>query len=425
MSILLSLPRRAAEWTPADYPADVLSFWSGRAATSLAANPDGSGAVVNGTGTGRLADLSSYANPLVQAAAGNKPIAGLNDKGRGFSLSPATGRFLQAASPLAPARHFYAVLAFLGPDSASLGGGLPVAFAGASSAYLTGSGPTDEAHSAIIGLQDTNTIWLPNGAGGLSGPCYVDGVLTTDVGTWWKRRRVRVDRASDLAGNLRALLDGGGVMGTRGWLYEAMALSSLATPQQLADADTWLEWHDATANVVCTCDSLSIGYGLTYHQAVPGLLFNLYGATVNFPCFGVVGQQANQAVLADPPKLASVKGSGRNYVLLEAGANDIANGALAATVVQRLRDYLAMALSNDFQVIVCSIPLGQFWVDTGKTAIVNAVNADLAANWASYGFLDFVDLGSPNTLPDGLHYSALGSSQVAAAAKAVIDNHLP
>ena len=108
----------------------VLRYWSGRTSSSLALATDGSGAVAKGDGAAYLADLSTHGKPLIQATAGNRPIAGLHAKGRGFSISPGplTGRYLQAASALTGGRYFYAAISFVGlmmpaysrPDARSL-----------------------------------------------------------------------------------------------------------------------------------------------------------------------------------------------------------------------------------------------------------------------------------------------------------------
>ena len=403
----------------------VLRYWSGRTSSSLALATDGTGAVAKGDGTAYLADFSAHGRPLIQAVAGNRPIAGLHAKGRGFSISPGplTGRYLQAASALTGGRYFYAAISFVGPDTAS-NGPLPVAFLNASQGIVAGSTATDEASSAIIGLINTNTLWLPNGAGGLSGPSTIDGVATSNVGTWWRRRRVRVDRATDLSGALMALRDATGAMTTNSLIHELIVLSSSATADDHAKVAAWLEWHESTPVVALTADSLSVGYGLTFHKSVAGLLSGIYGGTVSTPCLGIPGQQADTAAAGDGVKLDAIKGAGANIVVLQVGSNDIYNGATAATTWARILAYLAMAKARGWQVVLCTIPDTALWVTVGKTAVVDTLNDLMRNNWEAEGFAALVDVGAPSVQVDGLHYDAAGAAAVAAQIAAVLDTML-
>lgn len=416
----IGLWRGRPAWTPSDLPPEVLRYWSGRTLRQVASSVGGTGAVDGFTDSSTaawLADLSTHGRPLVQASAGERPIVGYHPKGRGIALVPRGSRWLASADTIEGARHVYAAVTPVGLDLPSYEP-LPPIFKLASQGIVTLGGATDAAHSAVVGLQDTSQVWLPDGS------ATVDGVAGSTLGGWYRRRVVRVSRASDLAtGELRLFRDHDGAMPAQSPVHELIVLSALATAEHHAQVAAWLAWHEATPVVACALDSLTTGYALSTHGSLTHQLAGLFRWCVSFPSLGVPGQQVSTALVNDAARLAAVRGAGRNILVLEGGSNDLYNGALAGTVWSRLRAYRELATAAGFETVICTVPESPFWASVGKTAEVAALNDLIESEWEGAGFVAFVDLGAPSSL-DGLHYDAAGVTEAAARVAVAVNGLL-
>ena len=408
--------------TIADLPAEVLLYWSGGEIEHLASAPDGSGAVdglSDASTVGCLADLSSHGRPLVQADPSKRPIAGRHPKGLGVALWGKGTRSLAATSALAGAQHIYAVITPVGPDLSSQEP-IPVPFKAGRQAIVSLGGTPDEAHSAVVGLEETSQIWLPDGG------CFVDGIEAVAVGAQYRRRIVRISRTSLAAGPL-TLFDP--IWPAQSYVHEVVVLSGSATAEHHALVQAHLARHKAAPVVALAVDSLSTGYGLTYHRSLAHLLSQYWRGGVSTPSIAMPGQRVQTALTLDAAKLAMVKGQGINVLVLEGGSNDIFQGATWETTLERILAYGAMASAAGWQVALCSVPEGPLWHDVNgvdRMADVQALNAYLAANWQAHGFAAFVPLGAPDALSDGLHYAATptGVAAVAALVGAAVDTLL-
>lgn len=401
----------------ADLPAEVLLYWSGGEIEHLAAAPDGTGAVdglSDASTVGCLADLSSHGRPLVQADPSKRPIAGRHPKGLGVALIGEGTRSLAATAALAGAQHVYAVITPVGPDISSQEP-LPVPFKNGRQSIVSLGGTPDEAHSAVVGLENTSQVWLPDGA------CYVDGIEGADVGAQYRRRIVRVSR-TDLATGPLTLLDP--IWPAQSYVHEVVVLSGAATAEHHQLVQAHLARHKAAPVVALAVDSLSTGYGLTYHRSLAHLLSQYWRGGVSTPSIAMPGQKVETALALDAAKLALVKGEGINVLVLEGLANDIYQGATWETALERLLAYGAMASAAGWQVALCSVPEGPLWSGIGRLADVQALNAYLAANWQEHGFAVYIPLGAPEAQGDGLHYTAAGAAAVAAAVGAAVDTLL-
>jgi lysophospholipase L1-like esterase len=127
-------------------------------------------------------------------------------------------------------------------------------------------------------------------------------------------------------------------------------------------------------------------------------------------------------VADDPAKLAAVKGTGKNVVVLQGGANDILAGASASTVWSRLQTYITDAVTAGWQVVVCSIADGTGY-SAGQRTEISTLRGLIAAGYAGAGASGYVDLfaAAPALRADGIHYSTAGAITVASAVGAVVD----
>jgi lysophospholipase L1-like esterase len=401
----------------AGLPVEVLLYWSGGEIEHLASAPDGTGAVdglSDASTVGCLADLSSHGRPLVQADPSKRPIAGRHPKGLGVALWGAGTRSLAATAALAGAQHVYAVITPVGPDLSSQEP-LPVPFKAGRQSIVSLGGTPDEAHSAVVGLEESSQLWLPDGA------CFVDGIEGVDVGAQYRRRIVRVSRTSLAAGPL-TLLDP--IWPAQSYVHEVVVLSGSATAEHHALVQAHLARHKAAPVVALAVDSLSTGYGLTYHRSLAHLLSQYWRGGVSTPSIAAPGQRVETALTVDAAKLALVRGEGSNILVFEGGANDIFQGATWQTALERLLAYGAMASAAGWQVALCSVPEGPLWSGIGRLADVQALNAYLAMNWQAHGFAAYIPLGAPEAQGDGLHYDAAGAAAVAAQIAAVLDTML-
>lgn len=418
---------RPGFWTPADLPAGVLLYWSGRTLASVAAATDGTGSVdglTDSSTAAYLADYSPSGIPLVQATSGSRPIVGYSAKGRGLALLPDSARSLAGGSSLAGGRYTFAAVTPVGTDGAAITTELPAVFASESMALIAKGGATADTHSLLIGLAGGNAWWT---SGGLSGPAYRDGTNTLDVGRWYKRRVFRFDRSSDAAtGALLLLRDHGSVIPSRSWLHEVVILDDSASAADLAAVALYFEWHRATPTVVCTADSLMAGYGLSPYNSVPHKLArSRWRGCVSVPNIGVTGQTTTTAISGDPAKLDSLAGTGKNIVVLESGSNDIVGGASAATVWASIQSYITMATERGWQVVVCSVPQGSYWTGLGKAALVSDLRDLIEDGWEAAGAAGFADLwtAAPSQ-SDGLHFDAAGTTTAADCVGVVVDTLL-
>jgi len=400
-------------WTPANLPPGVLVGWDGRTAADLT--------LVSGK-ISAWRDRAS-GNHLVQATDSNRPLAGFSTLGRGIAVwGNGSSARLITGSDIAAVKYAYCVATFFAPPSTRSNGDELAAFSGAYQSYLTIRGVANPSHGAIVGDIGTDDLYA---AAPLNGSFYIDGVLTSppSVGRQGRRRVVEVHFATARpVGPLGALVYGtdGTPLPAEGALHEIVLLSASASADDRANVRTYLtDYHLAAPVVVCTLDSLSACVNISTRQSWPWLLHReRYGGTVSVVNLGFPGQLVTTATSGDPAKLASVKGTGRNVLVLLGGANDILDGASAATVWTRLQAYISMAVTNGWQVVLCSVPNGTEVVDkyTAAHLVELGLLRDLiAAGWSAAGAARYVDLYalSLTRQADGIHLTSGDCTTVA------------
>lgn len=416
----------AAAWTPAQLPAGVLLYWSGRTLAQVASATDGTGSVdglSDSSLAAYLADLSPSGKPLIEATSGSRPYVGYSALGQGMALIGAGGRRLIAGSSLAGVRHVFAAMTPVGRDVLRPGAGADeeANFASDYQSYVSNRGVATPAYASVVGDTGTNNIFH---AGALSGTAYVDGVATYDIGRQRRRRVVRFSRDVDATtGPLAVLTYGADAIPALGAVHEVVVLSASASAGDLAQVQTYMDWHRATPTVVCTLDSLSACYNINTYQAWPHLLWrNRWRGCVSVVNLGIPGQTITTANGSDPAKLAANKGQGKNICVLLGGANDILAGASAATVWTRLQTYITAATAAGWQVVVCSVPSGSGYSGPQQT-VLSTLRGLIAAGWSAAGASGYVDLfGLTLTLQgDGIHFTSGDCTTVASTIGPAVD----
>ena len=414
-------------WTPARLAAGKLKFWSDRGLAGVATGVDGTGAASGADDSSKaawLADLRASGIPLVQATEAAMPIVGYSPLGRGIALISEGTRRLVGGSSLSGGRYLFAAISHLGADSTILST-QPLPFSATYQASVARSGAASLDKTHLIGLAGGGSYWA---TGSLSGPCFVNGVETTNAGGTRIRSVVEFHHSIDATGALR-LFDGDGNSNpAMCMLHQVILLDGSASSEDLANTRAYMAWHRATPVVACTIDSLTAGFQLTAWQAYPSLLHrSRWRGCVSVPNLGLVGQTVATALLNDPAKLAAVKGTGRNVVVLLGGVNDIAEGASAATVWARLKAYIAAARAQGWLVVVCSPPACPGLPEAQRNEIA-ALRALAAAEWNSelVQAAAYVDL-YPLILVrqgDGVHFTSSDCETVANEIGAAVDELL-
>lgn len=423
------LRRRAPAWTPADLPAGVLLAWLEGELGDLGPTDAGAAALADAGASdastvGFWLDRSPGAKSVKQATAGARPYAGYSAKGKGVAIhGDGAARYLAAASSIAGARHVFADVAFRGNNATRGIGDEPDNFVADYQAYVAGDAVVNPSSVLLLGDTGTNNI-----SALIAGNYYKNGVLTSpkNVGrqrVWQVARFSRTSADMD-TGKLRVLTYPSGLLWAQGALRRVIVLHNSASADDIANVQAYMDRKFAgTPVVACTLDSLSACLDLPQNEAWPHLLWrNRWRGCVSVPNFGIPGRLILTAVADDPAKLAAVKGTGKNVVVLQGGANDILAGASASTVWSRLQTYITDAVTAGWQVVVCSIADGTGY-SAGQRTEISTLRGLIAAGYAGAGASGYVDLfaAAPALRADGIHYSTAGAITVASAVGAVVD----
>lgn len=421
-------------WTPAQLGSKGL-YWSGRTLASVASATNGTGPLTGADDTSLaayLADLSASAKPLVQATSGARPVVRASALGRGIAVhGDGASKYLEAASTTAGVRHCWIAFTPRGDNVARSAGDEPANFANQWQAYVAGDAVSNPSSAIVVGEQYSNNLLV---SGTLTADYYRSGVLTSPAAVLRQRRRVvahvhRTASAMD-TGRVRALVYPGNILWAQGCIHEIVLADNTLTAGEIAQLDAYFAWHDAAPVVACSVDSLTACLNLAQDQAWPHLLWrSRWGGCVSGPNFGVPDQTVTDAITGDPAKLAAVKGTGKNILVLLGGANDILDGASAATVWTRLQAYVTAATAAGWQVVICSVPQATA-VSGGYTAgqltVIGDLRTLIAAGWAAAGCSAYVDLYALTLTrqADGIHFTSADAALVADAVGAVVDTLL-
>lgn len=412
---MVGCPRRLV-WTPAQLAPGRLAFWSDRTIAGVASATNGTGAVTGLDDTSKaawLADLSANAIPLIQGTGASQPIVGYSALGRGIALIADGGQSLIGGSALSGVRHIYAAVTFSG-SPVPVTSVVPDPFATEAMTIASTSGAVADTHSLLVGLT-AQQLWT---SGGLSGPAYVNGVNTLNVGYPNLRKVIRFSRSNNVTtGALNVFQSSGGALPARAIVHQLACTTAATSEEDHANLAAYFDWHLAAPVVACSVDSLTAGLGLTTRQGYPWLLHrNRWRGCVSVPNLGLVGQTMASALINDPAKLASVKGAGKNIIVLLGGVNDIAGGATAATVWTRLKTYIAAAKAEGWQVVICSPPACPGRPEAERDEIL-ALRTLIAAEWDSelVGAAAYVDLYPLSLVRqgDGVHFTSSDCQTVA------------
>ena len=427
MAVGVGMSRGAPRvWTPFQLPDNVLLFGTPPGLSAVRPNVDGSGTLVGDDDNelaAHLADLSSYGRPLVQATEVERPIVGASPLGRGIALFSEGTRRLISASNVAGLQYFFAAVSFVGANTVRGAGDEPAAFATASQSYAATRGAVDAAHSLLVGLEGTNALWA------FDGPAFINGAETYQVGRQRDRVLAEVHRTTPAAtGALALFTSGADVIPARGVIHQVFGLSALATPEQRAKVREYMTWHRKGPKVIFSVDSLLAGYQINADDSPPSHLWRRrWRGCVPIANLSIQGQTMVAALSTDPAKIDANKNLGINVCVLLGGANDIANGASAATVWARIQSYITMAKSKGCRVVVCSVPDGTGTYTSEQRLEIAALRALIAAGWAAAGADAYVDLfgtldGVPGVLQgDGVHFTVTGAELVADDIGAAVD----
>lgn len=412
-------------WTPADLAPGVLLAWYHGDLADLAAASDGTGAVTGADDTstiGRWVDRAQGIHAQ-QATAGSRPIAGYHPLGSGISVHPGAARHLIGASALTGGRYFFAAISPIGANGTRGPGDEPDVFASASQTYASTAGAVDADHSFLIGLEGGRAFWT---FGSLSGPCYRDGVETTDAGRWCDRHVYEFHRnANATSGPITLLQSHGGIIPALGPLHEVIVLSALATANDRAKVRAYLHArHLSAPKILCSVDSLLAGYGDDRHAAAPFKLWEHYRRCVGVLNFSIQGQTLQTAITGDVAKLDAHVGTGKNVIVLLGGANEVLADVDEDTIITRIRQYAAMAKTRG-RVVVCTIPTGPGY-STPRANVIAAVRTSILAGEVEEAdaIVDLYGANAPALQGDGIHFTAAGSATVAAAIAEATDTLL-
>lgn len=223
-----------------------------------------------------------------------------------------------------------------------------------------------------------------------------------------------------------ALIDGftyGGAGNQAGGFFAAMDLYGVAAYSGAAAADRVLieNYFDSKVNahldqpapakrIIFDGDSLTVGFGNLNGGSYPVQLLTALGFDGYSPRnYGVSGQtlaqmEADAATEVDTQFDAA---RSKNILIAWGGTNDIIFGADATTTYNRMVTYCTNRRAAGWKVLVCDIiARGNF--NAGQNTIKNTVNANLAANWATFadGFAQLSARSELSNAANTTYYSA-------------------
>lgn len=142
----------------------------------------------------------------------------------------------------------------------------------------------------------------------------------------------------------------------------------------------------ARANIICDGDSRTFGYQYldnpNHHDKMwPHLLQARFTDSVETRCVGVVGRematQLTDAAARITPALSEAAGNKKIIITINAGNNDVANGATAAVAYQRVCDYVRARHNEGALVIIGTNPRGDSSTfEAGRTALNTLILAN-------------------------------------------------
>lgn len=415
----------AAAWTPASLTAGKALYWSGRTLASVASATNGTGALTGADDTSKvawLADLSPSGKPLIQATSGSRPIVRASALGRGIAVhGDGAAAVLEAATTLAGVRHCWAAVTFRGDNAVRILGDEPANFVNGYQSYVGGDAIANPSSAILVGNVGTNDLLK---TGNITGTYYRNGSVASDVGRQRLRHVARFTRTADMdAGRVRLLSYEGDQLWAQGCVHEVFLGSSALDSTDIANLDAYFAWHLAAPVVACSVDSLTVGKNLAQNLAWPHLLWrDRWGGCVSVPNLGIAGQTITTAISGDPAKLAACKGTGKNILVLLAGANDILNGETAVGVWPEIAAYIAARVAEGWIVVVCSVPSGSGYTGP-QQAELSTLRGLISGGYVAAGAAAYVDLLSlPLTLQgDGIHFTSGDCTTVANAIGPAVD----
>lgn len=423
-SLLSVLSRRGRPTSPASLPPGVLLAWhKGRHVSELGVDETGPGGVTganDASTAGHWTNAATAGAHLKQATPGDRPYVGYHARGRGIALYGGSSRRMVGASALSGGKYFFAAITPIGSNGVRGEGDEPAVFASAWQMIASTAGTTDFSRSFPLGQAGTGAFYQGSP---LSGPCYIDGVETYQIGRWGKRRVLEFHRSTDItSGALTLFRDGDGVYPWLGAIHEVIILSSSATEEHRQLVRNWLAWHQATPTILTSCDSLLIGFEENLYSSANFKLWERYRRCASVVGFGIQGQTLATAITGDEAKLDAYVGTGRNVIVLLGGANDL--GAGDAEVLARLQAYVAMAATRG-DVVLCTIPFGSGY-SAGQQATIASVRTSIlgGAITGTAAVVDLYGANAPTTRGDGIHFDAPGLNTVANAIGAAVDTLL-
>lgn len=421
-------PVAYASWTPANLAPGKAKFWSGRTIASVASATNGTGALTGADDTNKvawLADLSPSGKPLIQATSGSRPVVRASALGRGIAVhGDGAAAVLEAATTLAGVRHCWAAITFRGDNAVRILGDEPANFVAQYQSYVGCDAIANPSAAALVGNVGTNDLLK---TGHIAGTYYRNGSAASDVGRQRLRQVARFTRTADMdTGRIRLLSYEGDQLWAQGCVHEVFLGSSALDATDIANLDTYFSWHLAAPVVACSVDSLTVGKNLAQNLAWPHLLWrDRWGGCVSVPNLGIAGQTITSAISGDPAKLAACKGTGKNVLVLLAGANDVLNGETAAGIWAELQTYITAATAAGWQVVVCSVPSGSGYSGPQQT-VLSTLRGLISGGYVAAGAAAYVDLfGLTLTLQgDGIHFTSGDCTTVANAIGPAVDTLL-
>ena len=416
-SLLSVLSRRGRPTSPASLPPGVLLAWhKGRHVSELGFDDTGPGGVTGASDAstaGHWTNAATAGAHLKQVTPGDRPYVGYHARGRGIALYGGSSRRMVGASALSGGKYFFAAITPIGSNGVRAGGDEPAVFASVWQMIASTAGTTDFGRSFPLGQAGTGAFY--QGAP-LSGPCYIDGVETLQIGRWGKRRVLEFHRSTDItSGALTLFRDGDGVYPWLGAIHEVIILSSSATEEHRQLVRNWLAWHQATPTILTSCDSLLVGYDENRYDSANFKLWEHYRRCVSVVGMGIQGQTLVSAISGDPAKFDAYIGLGRNIIVLLGGANDVLADVDASTVLARLQAHVDESKTRG-QVVVCTIPTGPGYstpranvIASVRTSVLGGALTDVAA------VVDLYGANAPTLRADGIHFDTAGLVTVANA----------
>jgi len=261
--------------------------------------------------------------------------------------------------------------------------------------------------------------------------------LTPEVGFWvlngasssiWVGRTdMPAASGSCPAGTFAGLVLGNFSGGSAPWgkLIAAIACDGVLTASQMENVRlNLIARFPVLGNqpqVICDGNSITWGNGAgNRSQSYPNVLqLTGVGVTRKVRNMGVSGIRIDQMVSNFPTRIAPFYSSarGKNIIVLWEATNALAASQSAPTVRGHYQAYLALAAAAGFEVIVATTLPSTVLLTGSKETERVALNADLVANWASYGFAGIADVAAHPNLQnaadttyysDGTHPNATG-----------------